>query len=146
MRTLIISTQEPRLCSGQTQGGVALLEVLVAILIFSVGILSLVGMQATAKRYATDAEFRSLASYLASQRIAEAWVADRTLNLVEFAESGTVIGDLPNGTRTTAVSGDATTGYVVTVTVNWMIPGDSVTHALTSSAEIHDRCDTATCT
>jgi type IV pilus assembly protein PilV len=129
------------------QQGVALLEALVAILIFSVGILSLVGMQATARRYATDAEFRSTASYLANQRIADAWVADRTTLITNFTKTDT-LSELPSGKRIVTVTADPTStinGYIVSVTINWQIPGDTVTHALVATTQIHDRCDTLDC-
>lgn len=129
------------------QRGFALLEALVAVLIFSVGILSLIGMQATASRYATDAQFRSTASYLANQRIAEAWVADRATLVASFSKTDT-LSELPNGKRTVTITKDGATpesAYVVTVTINWQIPGDSVTHALVAATQIHDRCDTAGC-
>ena len=48
-----------------TQSGVMLLEALIGILIFSVGILAMVGMQAIAIRLSTDARDRAEASNLA---------------------------------------------------------------------------------
>jgi type IV pilus assembly protein PilV len=123
------------------QQGFALLEALVAVLIFSIGILSLVGMQATSTRFATDAQFRSMASYLANQRMSEIWVADRT-TMSTFQESAASVSGLPSGTRTVAVTGpDATNGYQITVTINWQMPGDTTTHAHVASTYIHDRCD-----
>ena len=52
------------------QQGVMLLEALVAILIFSIGILAIVGMQASAVRAVTDSRSRSEASFFANQLIA----------------------------------------------------------------------------
>ena len=60
------------------QSGVILIEALVAILIFSVGILALVGLQATAIKQSTDARYRTEAAALANELIAEMWVSDRT--------------------------------------------------------------------
>ena len=48
------------------QEGVMLIEALIGILIFSIGILALIGMQGTAVKNTTDARFRSEASYLAN--------------------------------------------------------------------------------
>lgn len=58
------------------QQGFLLLEGLIAILIFSMGILALIGMQATSIKQASDAKFRVDASYLANQIIGRMWVDD----------------------------------------------------------------------
>ena len=55
----------------KAQNGVMLLEALIAILIFSLGILGLVGMQASAVRASRDAQFRSEAGLLANELIGE---------------------------------------------------------------------------
>lgn len=55
------------------QRGVMLLEALVAILIFSIGILAIVGLQATSISLSTDAKYRSDASMLANQIIGMMW-------------------------------------------------------------------------
>jgi len=60
-----------------------LLEALIGILIFSVGILALIGMQATAMRATIDAKYRSEASFLANEVIGRMWV-DRA-NLASYA-------------------------------------------------------------
>ncbi|MGH8741510.1 MAG: type IV pilus modification protein PilV, partial [Burkholderiales bacterium] len=68
------------------QQGVMLLEALIGILIFSIGILALIGMQATAMRTTIDAKYRSEASFLANEVLGIMWVADKT-NLANFATS-----------------------------------------------------------
>jgi type IV pilus assembly protein PilV len=129
-----------------SQQGFMLLEALIAVLIFSVGILSLVGLQSTATRYSTDAKFRSTASYLANQRIAEIWVADHSkITASPYVETNTALAALPSGKRTVTVIGDVAAGYVVTVTIAWQMPGDSTAHQLVAVTEIHDKCDTAAC-
>ncbi len=55
------------------QKGVMLLEALIAILIFSIGILALVGLQATSISLSSDAKYRSTASMLANQYIGQMW-------------------------------------------------------------------------
>lgn len=59
------------------QAGSVLLEALVAILIFSIGILAIVGMQTTAVKAAGDAKYRSDASLLAGELLGQMWVSDR---------------------------------------------------------------------
>jgi type IV pilus assembly protein PilV len=60
------------------QHGVMLLEALIAILIFSIGILGVVGLQATAVKQSTDARYRAEAAQLAEQLMGLMWVSDRT--------------------------------------------------------------------
>jgi type IV pilus assembly protein PilV len=55
------------------QAGAMLLEALVAILIFSVGILALFGIQAAAMKHVGEAQYRATASYLANDLIGVLW-------------------------------------------------------------------------
>lgn len=100
-----------------SQGGFALIEGLIAILIFSLGILGLVGLQATTTQATTMAKARVDASFIASQRIAEMWIDMPNMPLQ--GEEDTPIDGLPEGLRTTAINGD-----IVTVTVSWKMPND----------------------
>lgn len=51
------------------QAGIVLLEGLIAILIFSIGVLAVVGLQAVAVKQVSDANYRSEASMLANELI-----------------------------------------------------------------------------
>lgn len=55
-----------------------LLEALIAILIFSMGILAIVALQAVSIKLAGDAKYRSDAALLAEEMLAQMWVSDRT--------------------------------------------------------------------
>jgi len=114
------------------QCGSVLLEGLIAVLIFSFGILGLVGLQAASAKNTTQAKERIDASLVANQRIAQMWV-DRN-NLLGYVENspGTSITDLPNGRRITAVAGDE-----VTITLNWQMPGNSTTQSFVTIARIN---------
>lgn len=57
------------------QSGVVLLEALIAILIFSFGLLGLIGTQATAIGMSIDAKSRSDAAYLGNQLISMMWLS-----------------------------------------------------------------------
>ena len=59
--------------SKSRQTGSVLLEALVAILIFSIGILALVGMQGAAINNVSDAKYRSTAGFLANEMIGTVW-------------------------------------------------------------------------
>lgn len=67
----------------QKQGGSVILEAMIAILIFSMGILALMGMQVAAVNAVAESKYRSDASFLANQIIGQIW-ADRA-NLVSYA-------------------------------------------------------------
>jgi type IV pilus assembly protein PilV len=61
------------------QSGMMLLEALIGILIFSIGILALVAMQAAAVGAVADAQYRVEAVNLANQMLAQVWTTvDRT--------------------------------------------------------------------
>jgi type IV pilus assembly protein PilV len=55
------------------QQGSVLLEALIAFLIFAMGILGVIGLQATAINNTLDARYRSDAAFLANQIIAQIW-------------------------------------------------------------------------
>ena len=65
------------------QKGSILLEALIAILIFSMGILALMGMQATAINTVSESKYRSDSGFLANRIIGQIW-ADRT-NFASYA-------------------------------------------------------------
>lgn len=65
------------------QAGMMLLEALLGILLFSIGILGLIGLQGVSIKNTTEARYRSEAAYLANQIVGRMWV-DRT-NLPNYA-------------------------------------------------------------
>jgi type IV pilus assembly protein PilV len=130
-----------------TQRGVILIENMVALLIFSVGILGMIGMVATSLKNTADAKFRNNASFLANQIVARMWVDDKTnATLKSNYES-------PNGARyvewKTAVAGvlpdvaanppiiSVNAQNVVTVSVRWKLPGAQAASNYTMSAMIN---------
>jgi type IV pilus assembly protein PilV len=68
----------PRPSGRRSQAGIMLIEALIAILIFSIGILGIVGLQATAVQQSSDARYRSQAAELAQQLLGQMWIGDRT--------------------------------------------------------------------
>jgi type IV pilus assembly protein PilV len=100
------------------QQGVLMIEALVAVLIFSIGVLAIVGLQATMVKNTAEAKFRSEASYIAQARIGQIW-ADPD-NAATFVETDTDISSLlPSGKRTVT---QPSAGEFV-VTVKWQQPG-----------------------
>jgi len=114
------------------QQGVVLIEAMIAILIFSLGILAIVGLQATMIKATADAKYRSEASYIAQTRLGQMW-ADPD-NLASYLETDTDISSLlPGGKRT--VTQPATGQFTVRVT--WLQPGpNQTTRNFTTTARI----------
>lgn len=77
------------------QSGVMLLEALIAILIFSLGILGIVGMQASAMSASRDAKYRTDAGLLANEIIGQMWAADRQGDQFRDAFQGDIDDALP---------------------------------------------------
>lgn len=69
----------------KNQEGAVLLEALVAILLFSMGILALVGLQAASVSNTNSAQYRAEAAYLTDQIISSMWASGTAANLATFA-------------------------------------------------------------
>ena len=146
------------------QLGSVLLEALIAILLFSMGMLALAGVQAAAIKNAAEAKYRAEASILANQIIAQMW-GENPANLPSYqhnpttqspcsfsggassntnvtswlgtaATPGTVVGNLPGATaaKQQIVVGAAN---VVTVTICWQPPTDPLPRSFVSVAQIN---------
>ncbi|SIR39795.1 type IV pilus assembly protein PilV [Pseudacidovorax sp. RU35E] len=124
------------------QRGVALIEVLVAILIFSIAILGLVALQAQAISLSLEADYRSRASLLADELAGKMW-AYKTVDLSTVtAESGIVaawqakianpqLSRLPSGSGTvTAVAGSVPPAADIVIT--WTPPSRSGANSASS--------------
>lgn len=158
--------RQPRPLMRAAQQGVMLIEALIAILIFSLGVLSIVGLQASSVRNATDAKYRSDAAFLADQIVGLMW--GDVSNLASYAHNpttdagtcnfsgaasananvsawlgttskpGTVEGSLPGATSgKQQITVDAATGFV-TVTVCWQGPQDPTAHMYSTAAQLRD--------
>lgn len=78
------------------QSGAMLLEALISMLIFMIGILAIVGLQAAAMKNVGDAKFRSEASLLVNQLLGQMMVSNRTLGALQTNFQG------PSGAAYTA--------------------------------------------
>ncbi len=126
------------------QTGSFLLEALIAILIFSMGILAIVGLQAASIKASADAKYRSDANMLANQLIGQIWVSDRTAATlrtnyqtgggaytawagdVEDGLPGAV--DFPPTVAVDLIAGGSVTSSRVTITIFWKAPSESTVH------------------
>jgi len=125
------------------QSGVMLLESLIAILIFSIGILGIVGMQASTIKASRDAKFRADAGLLANELIGQMWIGARDGATLQgnFETGGPIYAPwaarvavaLPGAgatenpplvTVTPGVVGPPQTSSTVTVVVRWQAPNE----------------------
>jgi len=67
--------------------GVMLIEALIAILIFSIGILAVVGMQGVAIKNVTESKYRSEAAFLANELISNMWTDAGNIGLYNYPGS-----------------------------------------------------------
>ena len=145
-----------RSASRSDQRGSMLLEGLIAILLFSLGILALMGLQAFAISTTADAKYRAEAAFLANQIISQMWVADPA-TLAGYANYATTGAGNCTFTGAASANGDVTqwlgssttlgtvtgslpgatpdlqqiiigAGNLVTVTVCWKGPQETVPH------------------
>ncbi len=99
------------------QKGVVLLESLIAILIFSLGVLALAGLQAAMIKNTDDAKLRAEASFIAQDKISQIWTSG-TANLADYILTDDPVAQLPSGKISVT-----TAGRQVKVRVNWTPPG-----------------------
>ena len=106
------------------QAGLTLIEVLVAILIFSFGLLGFVGLQARAIQYSVGAEDTNRAALLANDigsmlvaTLPDARLPDAIVAAWQARVADTQNGGLPNGAGTLTTDGD-----IVTITLTWQPP------------------------
>ena len=115
----------PQRSARRFDAGFTLVEVLVSLLVFSFGVLGMVGLQATASKLSVDSEERTRAALLASELVATMWgnqsttVSDDALAAWNTRLADTSAMGLPNGSGTVS---DADANGVVTVTVTWTSP------------------------
>lgn len=115
----------PTLPPKASNRGVGLIEVLVSLLVFSLGVLGLVGLQARSVQIETQAGDRTRAANLANEVVTQMWV-NQTTSLPEKQLEGwndrvkdTSTAGLPGGVG--KVSEPDANG-VVTITIEWRPP------------------------
>lgn len=150
-------TRQPSPPHRRGQRGYLLLEVLIAMLLFAMGILGMVGLLATTIKSSGDGQYRMQASHLATSLLSRMWADDRSdleaLKTLYQGGAGTngsnyttwrgeVIAQLPGVTTSvnppTVVFGDTLPGVAppdtakrtVTITVFWQLPGAELHNAV----------------
>ena len=106
-------------CRPSGERGVALIEVMVSLLIFLIGVLGIIGLQAKAIQITVQAEDRSRAALLANELVALMWtqgsaeLPDKTVN----GWKARVSDSLPAASASVAASAG-----VATVKIQWKSP------------------------
>lgn len=140
------------------QQGFSLLEGLIAITIFSIGLLGIVSLQANAIKLSTDSKYRADAAFLANQLIGQLTVADPA-QLANYAHRSSGAACNPSGASSTqpAVTGwltqvtqtlpnapaskqqvwvDPLNNNVVAVTICWQAPQETAPHSHTVTTQL----------
>jgi type IV pilus assembly protein PilV len=132
-----------------------LLEALIAILIFSLGVLGVVGMQVSAVSASRDAKYRADAALLANELVGQMWSGNRVGNALQanFQGDGPAVATITDGplydiwlvrvgatlpgvvanpplvTVTPGTAGPPAIASVVSIVVRWQAPSDLVAHS-----------------
>lgn len=161
MEARVLSRRPRRI---QSQRGMVMLESLVAILIFSLGVLALLALQGNTMKRLGDNKYRADAAYLANELIGTIWAAgaaDPTkinqfvcadpcvdsanvdlkewLGRVQATLPGVVLSSKSYAPAISVI--DSVAGRQVTITLNWSVPdtrgGNAVTGKYQATAYIN---------
>jgi type IV pilus assembly protein PilV len=137
--------------SKATQRGALLLEALMAVAVFSIGVLGIVGLHAQAIRHVHAAHCRSEAAHLVQALIGRMWAEDPATLAARYDASADGEGyvafsrlarRLPgadmtgNAPEVRIESGPVLSSRKVTVAVHWQLPGETAAHRHGTTAVI----------
>ena len=120
------------------EDGVMLLEALIAILIFSIGILAVVGLQAVTIKNVTESKYRTEAAFLANRLLSQMWTDAGNIASYAYPGSGAVptrltdwvtqVNKLPAATTVppiVTITGASASGATVQIRVRWQLPEEA---------------------
>ncbi len=125
--------------------GFAMIEALIALLIFSFAALGLVGLQASMVRATGSAKYRAEAAYLVNDLVGTMWAdGARSADLIKYRDGcdshapcknwkDKVASLLPGSTATLVI--DPNSGEL-DITLTWQVPGEG-SHAYTTTTAIN---------
>ena len=136
------------------QSGAYLLEALVGILIFSLGVLGIVGLQAASLRSTSDSALRAEAVFAANQYISQMWTADESqLDVYSSAVKGQPYQDFAAELKAAqggawyqdpavvfdAIAAPSSTSRVVSISIKWKMCSDPSNPACnTQDVDVHN--------
>lgn len=120
-----------------------MIEALIAILIFSLATLGLLGLQVSMSRAQTSAKYRADAAYLANELVGTVWTDAANIGSYTGANCASytpcsewlkrVSAALPGGAASASVD---TNNGAVSLEIRWQVPNESP-HRLTTSTSIN---------
>lgn len=135
-----------------TQHGSVVIEALIAILLFSIGVMAVIGLQAASVSNVSATKYRTDASMLADKVIGEMRVADRSTLTTNYASpsggayqawASAVAGTLPEVAitplyrPTISFASGVGGGQRVTVTLKWRESSEQSSHQYVTTSEIN---------
>ena len=127
-----IRQRQSRQAGQNQQRGVLLLEALIAILIFSLGILGAVGLQAASVKQATAAEDRAKSAALTNDLISRMWASDHKTLATNFGSKGEGFSDWMLAVENSKLPGATETANKPTISFS---TGPSTASGLTPSTK-----------
>jgi len=133
-----LMTARSRLQGGNAQRGIALIEALVAMLIFTFGVLGLIALESSAINFAVDSEDRNRAALFASEVASAMWTAgsvDYVNNAQLAAQYANWQANINNPTTTGLNKGTlniaviAGTTKTADITITWRPPARATASA-----------------
>ncbi|WP_435628065.1 type IV pilus modification PilV family protein [Candidatus Ferrigenium straubiae] len=134
-----------------TQQGSVVLEALISILLFAIGILAIIGLQAASIKNVAAAKYRIDASLLVNQVIGQMWASDKTNATLVANFSSPAGASYATWANSVAqalpgVSGVAANAPTIaidasnnaTITVFWQAPNEAVAHNYTAIAVVNN--------
>ncbi len=133
------------------QRGVLLVESAVAVLVFSVGVLGAVALQAQSRRHLSEAQSRAEAADLADALLAKMWADDpaQLAQRYDSAQAATAYREfawratrLPGGTAAdnalsvNVTAGPSSSSRSVNILLRWRAPGEAQAHQYSIAAII----------
>lgn len=116
------------------QSGSVLIEAMVAVLIFSMGVLSLVGLQSAMVKSSSDNRYRAEALLIAQSHLANMMAyGGNASNYISHVDKNVIKSQLPNG----SIVFSSITNHMVTVTIGWQVPGGGY-HEVNASSYLFD--------
>lgn len=116
------------------QRGSVLIESMVALVLFSMGVLALVGLQSAMLKNSSDNRYRAEAQLIAQTHLANlmAYGGDAATYVAQI-DPQKIQTQLPNGQLTFS----AITNSMITVSVSWQVPGN-LRHQVNASSYLFD--------